>query len=85
MTTRKLVETILLAMVLAAVTGLIVFAIALGTVSMRTANPRDDTDPPNGRSNLIPYRDARTGCHYLSSSRGGLFPRMEPNGRQLCD
>jgi len=30
------------------------------------------------------HRDALTGCEYLSSNRGGLVPRTNVDGRQLC-
>lgn len=28
--------------------------------------------------------DSVTGCQYLSTPAGGLFPRLLPGGRQLC-
>lgn len=29
--------------------------------------PKDDTDPPDGRSGLVIYTDHLTGCQYLST------------------
>lgn len=47
---------------------------------------RDDTDPPTGaRSQLGLHIDNRTGCHYLSTHKGGLTPRLDANGRHICD
>lgn len=46
---------------------------------------RDDTDPPNGVSGLNIYIDAKTNCQYLGQGvDGGLTPRLERNGKQMC-
>lgn len=45
---------------------------------------RDDTDPPAGRSDMKIMTDHATGCQYLMSSRGGLTPRLDENGKQMC-
>lgn len=42
----------------------------------------DDTAPLGGMDLHI---DARTGCHYLSRRNGGLTPRLQADGRQLCE
>jgi hypothetical protein len=48
--------------------------------------PRDDTDPPDGRSGLGLYVDHRTGCHYLGAGLfGGITPRVDSSGKQICD
>lgn len=44
---------------------------------------RDDTDPKNGRSNLIVLTDAKTGLQYLSTAKGGLIPRLDADGKQI--
>jgi len=44
----------------------------------------DDTDPPGGRSGLIIRTDALTGCQYLTTTRGGLTPRVDRHGAPLC-
>lgn len=47
--------------------------------------PRDSTDAPTGpRSGMAVRVDALTGCQYLADVRGGLTPRLGPDGRQLC-
>jgi len=33
---------------------------------------------------LAVYRDPLTGCEYLAHHRGGLVPRTNVDGRQLC-
>jgi len=44
---------------------------------------RDDT--PNGVSGLNIYIDAKTNCQYLGQgANGGLTPRLERNGKQMC-
>lgn len=45
---------------------------------------RDDTDPPNKRSGLKLLIDHKTGCHYLVH-KGGLTPRLDSDGKQICD
>ena len=46
---------------------------------------RDDTDPPTGaRSRLDLHIDNRTGCHYLSTHKGGLTPRLGADGKHIC-
>lgn len=47
--------------------------------------PKDDTDPPGGRSGLIIYTDHLTGCQYLRSGFGGLTPRMDGSRRHICE
>lgn len=45
---------------------------------------RDDTDPPAGRSDMEIMTDHATGCQYLMGSRGGLTPRLDESGKQMC-
>lgn len=45
---------------------------------------RDSTDPPGGRSNLDLLIDYQTGCHYLSTHKGGLTPRLDADGKHIC-
>lgn len=46
--------------------------------------PRDDSDALDGaRSNLAVRTDARTGCQYLETGRGGITPRLDVAGRQV--
>lgn len=44
---------------------------------------RDDSDPKEGRSGLHIYKDALTGCEYLSPGVG-MVPRMGTDGKQIC-
>jgi len=43
---------------------------------------RDDSDPLGGRSGMMVLTDDKTGCQYLY--RGGLTPRMDAMGKQVC-
>ncbi len=45
---------------------------------------KDDSDPENGVSGMNVYRDNLTGCEYLGITHGGLTPRMDRNGQQVC-
>ena len=45
--------------------------------------PRDDTDPTNGRSGLAVMTDCLTGRQYLTTQRGGVYPRLDSDGRQI--
>lgn len=47
--------------------------------------PSDDTDPPGGRSGLGLYTDARTGCQYLTRPGTGITPRVDREGKHICD
>jgi len=64
--------------------GFLIYA-AAAVVFLMFANalytPRDNSDPPGGRSGMAIYVDHLTGCEYLF--RAGLTPRMDGNGRQL--
>jgi hypothetical protein len=47
--------------------------------------PIDSTDAGYfERSGMRPRVDALTGCHYLETSGGGLTPRLDRAGRQVC-
>lgn len=45
----------------------------------------DDTDGPEKRSGMALYRDYGTGCEYLASPWGGLTPRLDADGRHICN
>lgn len=47
-------------------------------------NEKDSTDPIDGRSGLEIKVDALTGCQYLTTPNGGLTPRLDVNGKQIC-
>lgn len=44
----------------------------------------NSTDYPGEHSGIKPHIDAKTGCHYLSTSSGALVPRLDKNGVQIC-
>lgn len=58
-------------------------AFAVITLWNDTFNPRDDSDPPDGRSGLRPLTDNLTGCQYLKTPGGGITPRLDGRGRQV--
>jgi hypothetical protein len=66
---------------------------AVGTVAVVLligGSTRDDSDPPNGRSGLVIYKDHLTGCEYLARPAIAplmaqlITPRMDADGRQVC-
>lgn len=63
---------------------MIVLCIVGILVAIFTGSGKDDTDPADGRSGLRLFVDNRTGCHYLGVSYGGLTPRLDEQGRQIC-
>ena len=67
----------------AAVLGLSLLALLAWIFS--PAKPFDDTDPTSGRSGLRLYVDARTGCHYLGGAFSGITPRVDAEGRHICE
>lgn len=46
--------------------------------------PRDSTDSPTERSGLRPRVDYGTGCQYLETGVGGITPRLDKTGKQIC-
>lgn len=64
----------------------IVGAVLIG-VALLSALPflKDDFDPTNGRSGLKIYTDHRTGCQYIGAGSGGLTPRLDANGKHICE
>ena len=64
--------------------GAIWIVAALGAfMSLVFPSPRDDTDPANGRSSLTVLTDCLTGRQYLTTQRGGVYPRLDSEGRQI--
>jgi hypothetical protein len=57
--------------------------LALLLVWLWPSNPRDDTDPPGGRSNLRPLTDHKTGLQYLATVGGGITPRLDLDGKHM--
>lgn len=60
----------------------LVFVVAINIYSVM--QPRDSTDSGSTRSGLGLHVDAKTGCHYLSTARGGITPRYDRNGTHIC-
>lgn len=49
-------------------------------------NPKDSTDTERGRSGLVLYTDALTGCQYVKGGLfGGVHPRLRGDGTPMCD
>ena len=63
--------------------GWVISAVWLAGILLWRFWPYDDTDPPSGRSGLLVYTDAKTGCQYLRASGGGITPRMQGDGKQV--
>jgi hypothetical protein len=63
--------------------GLFTLALILHAIT-----PKDNSDPPGfwSRSGMALYTDHLSGCQYLRGSLfGGLTPRMDSDGKQVCD
>lgn len=45
--------------------------------------PYGSTDVPGKRSGLRLYKDAKTGCEYLSANKNGLVKRVDINGTHI--
>jgi hypothetical protein len=64
--------------------GVLVTLLILVLVSpIRLPSARDDTDPPGARSGLGLLTDHKTGLQYLSTARGGVTPRLDPDGKHM--
>ena len=45
----------------------------------------DETDSQEMRSNMVLRTDHGTGCQYLQTRHGGITPRLDPDGKQICN
>jgi hypothetical protein len=65
---------------------LIAFVIIAAITVIAVSLPqRDDSDTADVRSGMSIHRDALTGCEYFSRGFfGGLTPRMNREGKQVC-
>lgn len=64
----------------------VVCLVVLIFVGAMLPNPKDNTDPVDGRSGMVLYVDAATGCNYLSTpNRRSLTPRLRADGTLWCD
>lgn len=60
-------------------------AIALAPLFLAGCLQGGDSDMPDSRrSGVLVRHDALTGCQYLEGSRGGLTPRLDATGKQVC-
>lgn len=50
----------------------------------KCAGEKDDTDGPEGRSGMVLYTDAKTGCQYLGTGLSALTPRLDRDGKPIC-
>ena len=58
----------------------------VGALLLLLPPEKDSTDPVDGRSGMVLYVDAATGCNYLSTGyRHGLTPRLRRDGSHWCD
>ncbi len=62
---------------------IVVMMFVVGTVVNFLPFWKDSTDPSFGRSGMEIKTDHLTGCQYLAT-RGGLTPRVDVNGNQIC-
>lgn len=61
-------------------------SVAAAVFSVMSSLGKDSTDPVDGRSGMVLYVDAATGCNYLSSGRQyGITPRLRADGSIWCD
>lgn len=61
--------------------GLLIFLVL---IALKDSNPKDSTDPPDGRSGMRLMIDYRTGCHYLGNGSSGIMPRLDQSGKHVC-
>lgn len=66
------------------VAGVVMGLLISISVIYASSSPKDSTDPVDGRSGLEIKVDALTGCQYLTTQKGGLTPRIDANGKQIC-
>ena len=56
---------------------------ALVLIGMLGSSPKDDSDPPSGRSGVSVITDHKTGLQYLRAPGCGLVPRMDKHGDHM--
>lgn len=62
-----------------------VIAITVLSIAFSFFSPTDSTDySRTDRSGLKLHTDAMTGCQYLSTSGGGITPRLDNRGHHVC-
>ena len=57
--------------------------VTMVSMTSSCSTSRDDTDPVDGRSGMMLLTDSGTGCQYRYW--GSLTPRMDANGKQICN
>lgn len=65
--------------------AIIAVSIANKCIGKYTDIGRDDTDQPGGRSDMVVLTDHQTGCQYLMGAHGGLTPRLDADGKHICN
>lgn len=64
----------------------IIIIVVLGFGFLFIIIPADDSDiSAFDRSEIKVSIDAMTGCHYLSASFGGVTPRLDSDGKHICE
>jgi len=65
---------------------ILAIAVCATLLALAGCGPRqqDDSDPVEGSSGMKPRTDALTGCQYLTYPNGGITPRMDRDGKQVC-
>lgn len=64
---------------------IIIFMMIFLIVNFFLLKDKDSTDSEKGRSGLILHIDNLTGCHYLSVPFSGITPRLDKDGKHICD
>lgn len=59
------------------------FFVVVMVSALLSSNPRDDSDPPGGRSGVKAITDHRSGLQYLRGPGGGITPRLDVSGQQM--
>lgn len=68
--------------------GCYLVALLIQNLLSLTPLGRDDTDAGRwggGRSGVKPVTDALTGCQYLITRDGGITPRLDADGKHICE
>lgn len=66
--------------------GTILLILLIVLVLVPILSPYDDTDDRENRqrSGMYLFTDHGTGCQYLGRILGGLVPRLDQDGKQVC-
>lgn len=54
-------------------------------ISLIDGTNHDSTDGPGQHSGVELHTDHLTGCQYVATAGGGIYPRLDQTGKPMCE